>query len=125
MVGDTRCEHSSCCQQLPLRLRAWVGLQVVIAVRAIANDEVCFFRRETFPPFSLVQKRPLLKRTQGRSLTTQRSYGAISAHIFHSNLPIHDHELFSPLCQSGHICPTRIFDWLLRLRVSSNGFRNP
>ena len=68
----------------------------MIAIRAIANNEICFFRRETFPTFSLVQKRPFLKRTQGRSLTTQGSYGAISAHIFHNNLPIHDHELFSP-----------------------------
>src|SRR5438067_6466921 len=97
MVGDTRCEHSSCCHQLPSRLGAWGGLQVVIVIGAIANNEICFFRREAFPSFSLVQKRPLLKRTQGRSLPTQRSYGAISAHIFHNNLPIHDHEFFSPL----------------------------
>src|SRR3954470_24104871 len=67
----------------------------MIDVRAVANDEICLFRRETFPPFSLVQKRPLLKRAQGGSLTAQRSYGAISAHIFDNNLPIYEHALFS------------------------------
>src|SRR3954447_13407676 len=60
----------------------------------------CFFHRETVPSFSLVQKRPLLKRTQGCSLTTQRSYRAISAHIFHDDLPFHDHKLFSPSSSS-------------------------
>jgi hypothetical protein len=64
-----------------------------------------------------------LKRAQGGSLTAQRSYGAISAHIFDNNLPIYEHALFSPrLHQSGHICSTTIFDWLLRLRVSAGWF---
>src|SRR5438067_12756915 len=109
MVGVTRCEHSICCHQLPSRLVAWGGLQVVIVIGAIANNEICFFRRETFPPFGLVQKRPLLKRTQGRSLPTQRSYGAISSHIFYNNLPIHDHDLFSPLASQWSPLPDKDF----------------
>src|SRR3954469_18037386 len=112
MKSRCRChtgpEHSSC-HQLPSPLAAQCASQVVIAVRAIANHEICFLRRQTFPPLSLVQKRPLLKRTQGRSLTTQRSYGAISAHIFYNNLSIHDHELFSPFTSEWSPLPDKDF----------------
>src|SRR5437763_1214649 len=99
---------------------------MVIAVQAIANDEICLVRRETVPPFSLVQKRPLLKRTQGRSLTAQRSYGAISAHVFHNNLPIHDHQSFSPLWIRVVTFARQGFSigyW--GGGAGSNGFRNP
>jgi hypothetical protein len=120
--------HSGGGNRLPSRLGAWSDLQLLIVVWAIADGEICFELGdgEMFPPFGLVQERPSLKWTQGRSLTAQRSYGAISAHVFNNNFPVHEHEFVLPLFASEWLhCWITIFDWLVRLTENSNGFRTP
>jgi hypothetical protein len=90
---------------------AWNDLRLLIVVWALADGEICFELRhgETFPRFGLVQERPALEWTEGRSLTAQRSCGAISTHVFHNDFPVHEHEfVLPPLCrQCGYIAQER------------------
>jgi hypothetical protein len=58
---------------------------------AVADLEVGFELRhcEMFPFLGLLQERPALKGTEGRSLTVQRSYRAVSAHVLQDGFPLH------------------------------------
>jgi hypothetical protein len=68
--------------------RYFPSLVVCLAVADLeVGFELCYCA--TFPFLGLLQERPALKGTEGRSLTVQRSYRAVSAHILQDGFPLH------------------------------------
>jgi len=89
--------------------RYFPSLVVCLVVADLeVSFELCYC--ETFPFLGLLQERPALKGTEGRSLTVQRSYRAVSAYI------LQDGSLFIPvnplLPCSSRTCVKTIFDSL-------------
>jgi len=85
-----------------------------------------FRQREIFPLLSLGQKRASLKGTEGRRLTVQRSYRAISAHVFQYDFPTRRHELTLPpfFPCSLRLWGTTIFDFVSGLGRKPEWFPN-
>ena len=81
---------------LPSRVGVWVDLRLVVVRRTGRKVGFKYRQREIFPLLSLGQKRASLKGTEGRGLTVQRSYRAISAHVFQDDFPTRMHELTLP-----------------------------
>ncbi len=84
-------------RRLPSRVGVWGDLRLLVVVQRTGHKvgfEFC--QREIFPFLSLAQERAALKGTEGRGLTVQRSYRAISAHVFQDDFPTRMHE-HSPL----------------------------
>jgi hypothetical protein len=75
----------------PAQLRFSRYFPSLVVGPAVADLEVGFELRhcEMFPFLGLLQERPALKGTEGRSLTVQRSYRAVSAHVLQDGFPLH------------------------------------
>src|SRR6266705_4706170 len=77
-------------------VRVWSDVQLFVIIRAVKVKIVFEFGHgETVPPFGLLQKRPLLKRSKRRGLTIQRSCCAISAHFFQDDFPTDTNDFIS------------------------------
>ena len=111
----------------PSRVGVWGYLRLLVTVQPTGHKvgfELC--QRENFPFPSLAQERTALKGTEGRGLTVQRSYRAISAHVFQDGFPTRMHDLTLP-CLSPCSLPmwtTTIFDFVSGLGREPEWFPN-
>jgi len=124
----------------PLRVGAPGDFRLHVADRALTEIEVGFQLRygEMLPFVGLPQKRTALKGTEGGGSPVQRSYCAVSAHVFHDNFPVRAHELGSPFLSAARPenatqqfsnslaslpdCPNgfETVDYSFRLKIASN-----
>jgi hypothetical protein len=111
--------------RFPPRIGIYDDLRLSIVVRSVGHKVGFEFRQREMLPFpGLAQERASLNGAEARGLTVQRSYRAISAHVFQDGFPAGMHECDLPCFPfARHKCrPKRFSISLARFAESPNGF---